>query len=69
MEEDVEMETMVSHKSWRFIFNGGHVIEVECTTWDPEKEWQRMKIPCPPGFDHGSLPMFARGWVACRDYA
>lgn len=62
---DADMQTMITHKAWRFMFDGGHTIEVECLT----RPYGTSKVPTPPVFDHGDLSMFARGWVACREYA
>lgn len=65
LKDDDNLETMITLKSWRFMFDGGHTIDVECLT----RPYASMKVPCPSVFNHGDLEMFARGWVACRDYA
>jgi hypothetical protein len=62
---DADMHTTVEIKAWRFTWIGEHTIDVENNV----RPYQRLKVPTPPVFDHRDLPMFARGWVACREYA
>lgn len=56
-----QMSTLVEVDDWRFHFDNGPYIEIECLS----RPYGRRHIPCPPFMRHSDVEMFARGWVAC----